>query len=695
MPELSTSLDTTHRWQAAEHRRVAYLSKGRGSMQRWNGQTAALEAAGVEGPSQEVGAWAPSPSTASGSMTVGVHVFRYLYLDSRTGFVSNPSNEYEITVASGAQQLTFAISGSGSGNMIRSSDSKVDKIVVEATTAAGTEFYKAAEVLQTASSVAISLSDAALQEQFLAWPEDGHDPPPVAKNVISHRERLWLFGQVVHSTGTVSPTASSTTVSGTGTGWTTSALGTSATARGDVVWFLRVEGDTVAYEISYAASSTSLELVSAYGGSTESGKSYEIFSRANVIWVSRAGYPEAFRPLKFLNGPNGEGSGDLTAGIGYAGSMIFFSLSGMYRVSWDQDPTVDPVITPLSTQRGALSQRVVAEVEGRVYAMDRLGWSMWDGVFPRHLSKPVDDLLDLIDFDKVEEFHVAWHPGVRALRWWVCYTSDDADYPKRYVQLDVDTGAWSTGSSEVAISESRLVYTQDGPKVFYGDENGYTWEADLGTADGVEAAFDHLTVGSGATTTSVPVSEVLTTGEKGLAGCMAYWLEGEESSLVTSSTSSALIVEGFTSAPAAGDTLWIGRIVAKLKTPAFTSKVGPRHVQRPRYLWAFYEPEASARRVRAKIYADLSASARTDYSSFSRSSARGVTPPGAEDSAWGVTRASEQLVQLDNEDGVACVGFGGSYKRAVEVEFVADEPGLDFEIYGLELEGSDVERRPD
>lgn len=682
---LSSALGTVHRYDVAEFRRMAYLSSGWGYMLRWDGFTTTLESAGIAGPSIQAGSWTGSFASGAGSTSVGVHLFRYRYQDSKTGYVSNPSAEFELTVGA-VTYLDFAINTSGAGNIIRSLDSKVDTIVLEMTTAGGTEFYTAASGLKTASTIRANVSDSTAAVSYLPYDEFGHDTPPVSRYVVSHRERLWLFGQVSHSTGTLTATNASTTLTGASTLWNTEALGTSSVGA-SVAWLIRINGEPTAYEIDYAASATSIVLKTAYTGSTVAGLSYEIYSRANVIWVSRAGYPESFEPLKFLNGPNGEGAGDITAGLGFRGVMVFFSLSGMSRIAWDLDPLKDPVTTQVSSKRGALNQRVVIEVEGKVYSMDRTGWHVWSGVFPTHISRSIDALLDSIDFGQAENFHCVWLPRVRAVRWYVCYSGDT--YPSRYLQLDVDTGSWGTGLHEVEISESRLVPTASGPRVYLGDANGYVHQADTGNTDGGHEDHSHLTAGTGATTTSIPVAETLPT--TGLGGAMAYWVEGYESALVTSSTADTLTTAAFSAAPAEGDRIWIGRIPAILKTRAF-SRRSLRYVLRSKYAWIAMEPTAADRRARVRIFEDYSATHRTAFSAFSRGlDLPGLTVPGNPDAVAGA-QADEWLVHTDHADGLVKIPFGGDFNRSVEIEIEVDEPAVDFELASLVVDGEGLER---
>lgn len=677
MTTLSTDFSSNHRVQAAEFRRQVYLANGWNSVRRWNGRDTSLVLAGISGPSQDEDSWTPAPVETSGDCNEGIHVFRYRYLDSKTGYVSNPSEERTVEISSGGQTLTFPIDTSGATNIIRSSDSKVDTIVIEMTTRGSTVFFEAARGLQSASSLAVSITDAALEAMLLPWPEDGNDPPPVAKNIVSFREHIWCFGQVVHAIGTADFTNASADVDeNTAPDWNTEALG-SAAGESSTEWLIQKDGDTAVYAVSYYDSGNNkIVLKENYGGATTTDDSYVIYSRTNVVWVSRPGFPEGFRPLRFINGPNGEMSGDLTAGIGYYTSMVFFSLSGMYQLLWDSDPVEDGSLVSISTQRGALNQRVVLEVEGRLYGMDYLGWWRWGGGLPEHISSPIDEVRDSdIDYSQAEFFHAVYLPKIRAIRWFVSFTGET--YPKHYVQLDIDTGAWGTGEYKQAISESRLVPTATGPKAYLGDENGYVWEADINNADGVTDGLSHVTVDT-ATSTLVATQEVFGSVDV-CNGAFAYSVDLEEFSLITDQGLHSITVSGFSAAPAAGSEIWIGPIPATLKTRAFMApSAGPRHKLRPLYVYLGFQPSSSGCDMWLRSYENYSATAKVIDKSDSRNDLPGL--------GWPAAGESDQFtVDLSYSGGVVRAPMGGEFSRSVEIELEALEPGRAVELFYISL----------
>ena len=787
MTTLYSSMSTAHRACAAEYRRMAYIQNGWNAMRRWNGRTAAAETAGIDGPSQAFGTWTPCPSytaPAADSVTAdaeGARIFRYRYMDSRTGYVSDPSlenNAYNPTTGLAILQgaATFLIGGTGTtfgphatglaittltitrdsgswitdgfsvgdyftvasaedsgnngvrgpigaltatvltiaatvngarnqsdfnvanaddtamtitrhtkGRIQASTDSKVDTIILESTVVGGgDQFFVAGKALNTATTLVINITDAALEQAPLPWPAEGHRPPPISKYVVSYRERLWCFGQVLHEFGNADVTNGSADVD-EGTvipDWNNEALG-SSDGDSSVSWLFQRAGDATEYEISYYdLANTKIVLKKVYAGATGNDVSYKIFSRTNAIWISNPGFPEGFTALYNLNGPNGEGSGDMTAGIGFGGSMVFFSLSAMYRFTWDTDPS-DGFMVPLNDKAGALNQRVVTSVEGVIYFMDRRGWWRWKGGWPELISRPLGTLSTSIDFDQADNFHVTYLPESRAVRWFVSYTGET--YPKHYVQFDIDTGAWSTGSFNHGIAESRLVSQGKGLRTFWADDQGHTWWGDTGLADGVPAAKSHVTVTTGSTTTVIQIlGGGLATSNGGYAGCYLtrrLSTGATESRLISSNTATAITVSSaFSGSPAANDVLWIGAIPSLLLSRAFRPQAGADKV-RADTLTITFNPVTSVRYLMVKVYENLSDTAKTW--GVARNSLPGLVKPGANTlyptSAW--------LIDLSHTDGVVSLSLGGEWKRCFEVELSIEEPDADFQLISLDMPG--------
>ena len=699
---LLSGISPSHRPHFAEYRRHAYMSNGWDPVYRWNGRSSVMELAGIVGPDQDLGTWVPVavvPAYVAGDTTIGLHRVRYRYQDSRTGYVSNPSVSVEINVLEDGVQYPFTVETTvGGGTLVDirlSPDAKVDRLVLEATVADGTEFFlvDTFPLLDAAgaaiTSVIYSVGDAALEHAFLPWDPDGHDVPPIGRWILSHRERLWIFSQVVHSTGNASPTNGAVEVAegSIDPDWRVSGLGDQDLVPkvfASVAWLIQFEGDTEAYEIDWYDSVTpQLLLREPYPGTTKVDSAYKIFSRANLLWVSNPGFPEGFAPLTFINGPQGELSGEITACMGFQTALLVFSEQAMYRLTWDIGPQIDPTLVPVSTKYGALSQRVVVNVETTVYTMDKLGWHSFGGVRDVHMSREIDELLDLIDFSKLDLFHAVYLPRTRAIRWHVCYFGDV--YPRHYFQYDLDTKSWGTGSFEVGISESRLVLTLGGPRVLLGDENGWLWAGDTGTADGCQGADSHLEVAAGTVPTSILVTrQDLEVGTFGMAGAVAYWVEGREARHVYANTANQISTDPFSVAPAVGDTILVGRVRAKLKTAAFSAARGARMVARQDYSWLLMNPTTELRHALVRFYEDGSADPKVDWGSVrSKGSVDGVESPG---SVEGLS-PSDWRVSLNG--GTRRVPTGETFKRTLEIEIEIEEGDARVEIYGLELDSPD------
>lgn len=771
MVELLDTYSPNHRATPAEYRLAVYLSNGWDRMLRWDGRTPTTELAGISPPPRTLDTWLPAPVEAAGGSGVGIHLVRYRYLDSRTGYVSNPSEIREARVTAGNGKLTFLIGDATAGSVIGnlafgattitrgagdwttvfaigdyvtiasaenaannglwgpvtnvsalvltigsaaftvnadddsasisrasegrirlSDDPKVDRIVLEGTIVGGTEeeFFKVTEVVNAEGTVIFDIPDDELEQAFLPWDDEGHDPPPVAKIVLSHADRIWLYAQVIHQVGTADFTNASVDVAegATDPDWRESALGDSTAAvptRPSVEWLIRKNGDDDVYEVDYYdESANKLVLKTAYQGTTEADAGYTLFSRANEIWVSRAGYPESFEPLNSLKGPAGEGAGPVVAAVGYGQNMIFFTDRSQFRISWEEDPLVDGQLIPITNVHGALSQRVVLSVEGVIYAMDRTGWTRWDGTFPERISRPVDDVRELIDYDQFESFHAVYLPEIRAIRWFFVLLGDTV--PRYFVQLDVDNLQWGTGEYLQGVTESRLVPTAAGPSPYLGDDQGHLWESERGTSDGAGDAH-HLVDAGGSTSDTLYVTDQLPVDGVGLAGAYLQWRKSDgtvaEQSLIVSNTELSLTLETpLSAAPTAGEIYWVGMIPARLRTRAYSARGSKRRKVRTSYATLEFTPEPEARRVQLRAYDNLQFLPRAwAPRSADREDLSGVAFPGT-NVRYPFT---DWLCDLSHADGQWSVPLGSEFRRYCEVEVECQEPNAVVELSSLEV----------
>ena len=105
MTSLATGLNTANRLCLASLQGKMYATNNFNPVKTWNGLTAALQDAGITGPSLVIG----TPTTGAGGLSNGDHLIRYRYKDTTTGYVSNPSPALTYTVSAGNGILTFGI----------------------------------------------------------------------------------------------------------------------------------------------------------------------------------------------------------------------------------------------------------------------------------------------------------------------------------------------------------------------------------------------------------------------------------------------------------------------------------------------------------------------------------------------------------------------------------------------------------
>lgn len=703
----------------AEHGRVAYLANGWDKMRRWSGDYARrsdwtgsdqfeqVPYAGIEGPSVTAGSWAPTPTEGAATGTgwePGAHTFRYRYKDSRTGYVSNPSVEFTYTVTAASKKLTFSVASPGSAgvtDIVRSTDTKVDQIVLEATTAGGGDFFVATtfDVFNSSggyvATLVVEITDEELSGETLAWddaddaaPGFGHTPPPVKRYVASHRGRLWCYGEQIYTDGTVSVTNGSTTVTGSSTNWTEAALGASGEPPATGLRLFQAGSDDF-YEIDYYSSATSIVLKRQYQGTTQSGLSYQIVSGNNDIHVSRADFPESFPPDSTISLPTSGSGGQLTAAQGLDSSMIFFTERSSYRFMYDLEPSQDGAWYPIPGDRGAIHQRLTLSHEGRIYAMDRQGVWVYSGGVPREISRPVETIISALNWSASDQWFMVYIPRLHSIRIYVTYSGHS--YPYNFLQYDPNRDVWQTGSQEQQITAGATCWlsTESAFRPVLGDYSGHCWFADYGTCDGVTSANSHKTVTTGSTTSQIAISGGLSASDD-YRGVWAYWVEGGETARVSAHSTTALILENaYSQAPDSGDTIWLGRIPAKIKSKAFyCSKVGMQGSRYGVFLRFGYKKQSSTRKVAVRFYRDLSSTAITwDVGSLS-ASRDNVSLPGVTGYA-----SSDWVVDLSQGDGYAEIPLGLTEFRVLEFEIESLESDTDLEIWGVELEG--VESRGD
>ena len=601
--------------------------------------------AGITGPTAAIGA---GTAASGGAMDAGDHLFRYRYYNSKTLAYSNPSPATTVTVTAN-QKVTFTIGTSGT-DIIRSTDPKVDQIIVEATLVDGTAYYFAATVNQTESSVEVTLADATLsQQQVVAGDADGfgHEPPPLMGIVAEHRGRVFGFGSSTVSR-TVGVTNASATV--TGTGFSTSWSGR----------LFRVTGDTVAYRI-VTATTTTLTLSEVYAGSTNASAAAVVYSGTpDLLYWSVAGRAESWRPSRNarrvmqteLDVPTGLAS--------YYGDLLIFGLRSTRRLVFVTEPgSAELVIS--DKVLGVYNQRCLVWADGTLYGFGPAGiWAM-DGTSPRLISQPVKTTLRTIDQSQSAKFHTVFSPDDRTLLFFAVESGDTE--PRLALTLHRDSGQWGTWRYDRGIVGSMQFNDGTGQmRVVLADEHGESWAVAQDTFDGVSTSTV-VTTGSGSSGTTITLSATAPAH----IGAYLYDPVQDESRRITNNSGADLtIASAFTADPPAGRELWIGRIPVRVR-PKWTNFQNEVDKGRPYAVDLSYVPDAAGPLVTVRTYID---NGTTPETHAILDATYDLAPTGcvirADETGWDVT--------LSGADGFVQVPLTGDFVRSRTFEISSSKP---------------------
>lgn len=545
------------------------------------------------GASYATGIIAPVWTAASdivGSVTPGIHQVRWRYLDSRTGYVSNPTvaAPYSVDPGKGIRVPVTA-----------SSDGRVTNIIVEMTAVNGSEFYVVAQVANAAADVDITVSDDTLIQQTsvsLNWggPGDedsyGHNPPPLAlfgfafqnRHIVGGARR-WKFTGCTVTNG--SPTI-------TGTGFSPKWAGR----------LVVVDGISATYTIS-TITDTTITLTSNFAGMTSDNATLVISSPdANSIYWSLSAYNEAFdtvyRQRYVLLGLDT----DLVAGAADPAGAYLFGTSATERLVFTDSPAVgDGDLVPVTRTRGALTHRTVARIESMLFAWDKRGIWLVGPDGGQHISDPVDAILSkFANYEYADHFHIGYDPRERLV---LCFfVAVGETLPRWAAVFSLESKDWWFWHWETSVTASCLAETRDGSALILGDNEGYTWVFGAeGSGDGIPADVPRrMTIQDGATTTIIPVNVDLTGID--LTGVRVLHESGYGSDVIASNTASAVtLATGLTLAPPAGSILRVGGIGVEYWTK-WDGNLGGK--KRPAYLALLMAPATTADQLRVEFYTD-------------------------------------------------------------------------------------------
>jgi hypothetical protein len=679
MTTIATGLNSTWAASMTSCQGGLYYTNNFDPVKVWYGTSAALQDAGITGPTVVIGA----PGTGAGGFSNGDHLVRYRYKNTKTGYVSNPSPAGTFTVSGSNGIFTFTVTASGGGgDIITSTDPKVDQIVIEATPVGGGTFYQAGTGINAAGNIVVGMNDDSLTQQFNSDAEYGSsedletyssDVPPLCAIVVPYRGRMWYIGDQPFTLTGVTFTNGSPTVTGTGF---------------NLRWagkLITRTGDTASYEIASVASTISMTLSVNYGGVTAPGTATAqvIGKFPNNGYYTRLYYPEQCLLSRWARAFLAEDSDTVRAAVGRKDGLYVLGRYSGERLIFNADPaaTEGGVISPLQGRRGCFNQRCLVDVEGEVYAWDRQG--MWIvGEKPIHISRHIDRLLrQYIDFTEEDQFHANFEPINRVLKFFFVPEGEDA--PTMRACFELDSGKWFFESSLQGITASCIVATVDGQvRLMLGDENGFSWY------DGIESAFDGtppssasvVTVSSGATTTVIPVDETLPTVAPTLEGVMCYNPVTGEYEYIDSNTDTTITLgAAFSSAPTTGQELYLGPINFDYRTKWW---VGEDQASRKNttYLLIKLFPGSDTGLMRVYFYADFN----TVPSSFTNW-VGGTMPQGVSVPTNGQTYLEVSLSGGDDHRGVLAIPVPIAWNDALQARVTSIRPDGDLRILDIQF----------
>lgn len=650
---LKSGMNATFRGCFAKHNGRVYFTNDFDKPQVIERADVACANAGIPAPTTTMGA----PSTSAGSVDIGAHLVRFRYLNSKTGYVSNPSVAITVTVATTTKTLTFTI---GAGlNIEPSTDSKVDTVVVEMTGVNGITYYRAGTALNTAASIAISITDANLFQQIATdtyHGDFGHEPPPLCAIMGEHRGRVFFFGATERSVSSVSVTNASATV--TGTGFSPNWAGR---------LMLRT-GDTTPYVIlSVNAGGTSMTLTQVYAGTTSAGgATITVYSPApDTLFWSRSGYPEATKQLEWARRVL-QNQGDKPSGMAsFYGDLYLFGQRTCRVLDYVTDPATGKLVN-IPGDMGVWNQHCLVEANGQLYGWCRSGAWVIDGILPKHISAPIDITDDaLIDYAQFEDFHGIYDPRERVIQWFFVRIGETD--PKDAIALDIDSGVWSMRRYRHAVLASTLATkTAEPVRALVSDDNVKSWYLEQDRiGDGVPTSITSgiLTVAS-ASSTVITTNETVLTAD--VVGAVLYRVSTAEAKYITANTASTFTTTAWGTTVTAAETFWIGPITVSLQLKWWTGD-GLKTKKRPSYLTIGSIPGTSAGKLTVSIYQDFSVVpvTLTSYPSDTRNDGISFNDQGTS-------------FTVDNDggsgDGYVTLPLSADWKRAVSALVTSSTP---------------------
>lgn len=282
----------------------------------------------------------------------------------------------------------------------------------------------------------------------------------------------------------------------------------------------------------------------------------------------------------FLDVAPEDGLGYVRAMIPHYDSAFVFKERGAYELTGDSASNF--AVRRMYSSRGCLNQRCIAEVDGVMVLLDDRGLYLWSpGAEPQ--------IAGATDTDRESKMEPIWRRmNLLAARSFFLVPDRDDRTIKVFIALDheplpnvcvvYDYSLNIFLSVDTSINATCGGYLLDASGIVHevhGDDLGYAWEADVGTAEGVYAGDLTGTVTSGDATVLTDSGATFDTTIDGPAGAPFLRTDSSGSDLDTnrvySATATALTPYYYdASTVSAGDLLYVGIVPAVARTGKFS-----------------------------------------------------------------------------------------------------------------------------
>ena len=181
--------------------------------------------------------------------------------------------------------------------------------------------------------------------------------------------------------------------------------------------------------------------------------------RPNSLMYSEVDEPESVPAANELVVQENTGNPDkIVALVPLGPELLIVQQSHLYKLNYVAQPILDASVV-LGGYRGVLNSRCWAVMGGAAFLVDGYGMYAFDGMNEDAVSVPVDNYWrdGLIDFSKVDAFHVKADMSTRTVRFFYCRPSDTQ--PVRALCYCVATKAWWEEAYPTAITATCAVYS--------------------------------------------------------------------------------------------------------------------------------------------------------------------------------------------------------------------------------------------